>query len=112
MGVAIRRRAVGGPPRVADSTMTVERMRIEHLFQGPDTPRAFPHVELIRIEESQPGAVITPILQPQEPGDQDRAGLMRPGVTNDSTHASSPSSARCRKSRSAPHSPGHLRPGM
>jgi hypothetical protein len=73
--------------------MTVERMHIEHLLQGPDTAGAFPHVDPIRIEESQPGAVITPVFQPQEPCDQDRAGLVRPGVTDDATHASSPCSA-------------------
>ena len=97
VGVAIGRRPVGGPPRVADSTMTAERTQSEHLFQGPDTPGTFPHVELIRIEESQPGAVITAVLQPQQAGDQDRAGLMRPGVTDDSTHASSPSYAGTRR---------------
>ena len=86
MGIAIGGRSVRGPARMADSALNCQGLLLEHLFQDPHPAGALPHLEPPILDRGQPRAIVAAILQPAQPRDQNRAGLMHPCVTDDSTH--------------------------
>src|SRR5262245_17040518 len=87
MGIAIVSWSVSGPPRVADPAPAGQRLLLDHLFQGANPSRSFPHFEPPVLDRRQPCAVIAAILESSKTGHEDRRGLVRSRVTDDSAHA-------------------------
>ena len=94
VGVAVAGRPVGGPAGVADPTGPRRRLALERLLQVPDPARRLAYDQPAAVERRDPRAVVSAILKPAKPGDQDRAGLVRPGVSHDSAHRFASSLAR------------------
>jgi hypothetical protein len=86
VGVAIGGRSVRGPARMADSALTCQGLLLEQLFQHPHPAGALPQLDPPIIDCGQSRAIVAAILEPAQPRHQNRAGLMHPCVTNDSTH--------------------------
>src|ERR1700722_16130144 len=91
MGILVGSRAVSRPARMADPASTWGGLAVEQLFQSAHAAGPLAHIHFIPIECRQTRAVVAPIFEPPQPGDQDRRGLVGSGVTDDSAHRHGPS---------------------
>ena len=66
------------------------RLAVEQFLQHSHAAGPLAHDELVPVDRGEPCAVIAPILEPAQPRDQDRRGLMTSGVTDDSAHRHHP----------------------
>ncbi len=90
VGIPLGGRPVCRPSRVADPASARRRLALEQFLQGAHPAGSFPHDELAPVDGRQAGTVVAAIFEPAKPRDQDRRGLMAPGVTHDSAHEQRP----------------------
>ena len=91
MGIAVRRRSMSRPPRMADPAGSRSALALERFLQHPDPPCPLPHQKVVPLQDRHARAVISAILEPPQPRHQDRRCLMRPGVSHNPAHRSIPS---------------------
>src|SRR5664279_135144 len=85
VGVAVGRRAVGGPAGVAHPGGAGQRMRGDLLVQVGQLAGAALDGQAA-VEDGHPGAVVAAILQSAQAVHDDTQRLLIPDVPNDSTH--------------------------
>src|SRR5450759_5523838 len=104
VGVAVGRRAVGGPAGVAHPGGAGQRMRGDLLVQVGQLAGATLDGQAA-VEDGHPGAVVAAILQSAQAVHDDTQRLLIPDVPNDSTHVLSvtgPVGASARNRRTGP----------
>ena len=95
VGVAVVGGAVGGPARVADADAAGRGVVAQGAGEVGDAPgllaEVHPHAAgrgvLAHGEGGDAGAVVAPVLEPVQAGDEDLLRLLVPDVADDATHA-------------------------
>ena|SRR5437667_4541763 len=91
VGVLVRRRAVGGPTRVADPESAGGRLSLEHPAEPfVDPAFSFACLERGAVQDAHPGAVVTAVLEPAQSLKQDGRRLLFADVAYDAAHKSGP----------------------
>ena len=90
MGMRIARggRAVRGPAGVRDPARPVQGRALEQGPERPHAPRQLGHHHAGAVLHRDPGRVVSAVLQPMQPLDQNRRRLPSPHVSDDAAHAS------------------------
>ncbi len=87
VGVAAAGRPVRGPARVTHPNCTLHRVVGQQLLQVAQLARLAPHLDAAAaVDHGQPGRVVTAVFQLAQPVHDDRRGIRRSDITNDSTH--------------------------
>src|SRR5262249_9160457 len=87
MGVAVVRRAVGGPPGVPDTGRAGNRQPGQLLVQVLDPPGLLGRLQLFP-DDGHAGRVVAAVLQPAQSLDDDVECLARADITYDPAHRS------------------------
>ncbi len=97
VGIALARRAVGGPAGVGDTQVTGQWLGCQGLLQLGDLADTATALQRTGLgEDRHAGAVIAPVLQALEAFDQDRGDVAFGDGANDATHRGSPQEAAAR----------------
>ncbi len=86
MRIDVRRRAVRGPPRMADADAPRQRSGFQRGGQGLYAPRLFPHADAPRVGNGDPGTVVAAIFEPVQTFDQDFLGRSIADISHDPAH--------------------------
>src|SRR5690606_2655783 len=87
MGVALRRRPVGGPAGVAEAMAAGERLLFEQIAQAVELAFGLDGGELaVLADHHHSGGVVAAIFEALEAIDEQRHDLAIADVSNDSTH--------------------------
>ena len=86
MGIALGRRAVGGPARVADADHAVERLDAQLCREIAELALGAAARDLAALERRDAGAVIAAILEPLQRIDQARRDRFDPDDPDDAAH--------------------------
>jgi len=86
--VLLGRPAVGRPARVADPVLTVQRIDGEDFFESRQLSGAAAQLDRAVAHDRDAGRVVTAILQPPQPFDQDGQDFLVADVADDSAHVS------------------------
>ncbi len=97
MGVARRGRAVGRPARVPDAQVALHGRFCHHLCQARQLAGVAADFDVPVFEHGKPGRVVAAVLQAAQAVQDDRRGITRSNVTNNSTH-SNPSNIKFNRS--------------
>ena len=91
MGVALARLAVGGPARVADADVALDRRFRQPRRQVAQLADIAADGDLPILDDGDARRVIAAIFQPPQPVHDDLGRVARPDVTDNTTHNPSPS---------------------
>ena len=94
VGVAIRRRAVGGPAGVADPRVPGHRLGEQERLQVAQLALGLAHGELAVCQRSDARTVIAAVFQPPQAFDQAVRDRRAPGDSDDAAHLGRDSSFR------------------
>jgi hypothetical protein len=84
--ILLGRPAVRRPSRVADAVVSVDRGRRDDLLQTGELAGAAPQVDGPVTHDRDASRVVSPVLQPAEPVDQNRDDALRADVADDAAH--------------------------
>ena len=103
MRVFFGRTPVGRPTRMAETELPRDRLLCEQLFEIFQLARAAADLQLLVLNDSDTGGVVTPVLEGSQAAHDDRDRITRPDVAENSTHAQSEYHGAKRIARSIPN---------
>jgi len=86
MGVGIAGQTVSRPAGVADAQGAANRFLFKRFGQAGDAADALAHFQGATVQRADPGRIIAAVLQPPQPVQKDRHGLLFSDITYNSAH--------------------------
>ena len=78
--------AVGGPARVADAVVPVERIGLQRLLEARELAGAPAQIDAAVAHDGDAGRIVAPVLKPPQAVEQDRDDRARADVADDAAH--------------------------
>ena len=91
MRIHITGHAVGGPSRVPDPADALHRLPVMgQVLQNLQSAHGFGDIDLLPVVDRHPRRIISTVLQPGQPVQNDRRRLFRSDIAHNSTHTLNP----------------------